>query len=370
MDPLDEEGTLDAPVTVVKRLRKRNVQPHDVALDLEVEPPASPVLVPDTESVHDSAPSSSPFQVASAKASSGRAFPSAKPLPGVVRRVQPRFHSPFQLGSTKAVHSFASSPVSAYPRPAAPAQAPLQLPAYLPLHSSRSVGAKANPLPRPAHRDAAFYARYPESSSDSKLSEKPALLTAPPAAEVLPTSKVPQIAEWRPPAPKSGAGFVSNRAVHQARSSVVLGLFVQVCALFRPLSRILASIQSSMHAEDLQARLLDKVADTTALRYLRSVLLFVQTAEDLGGSLLALSESMAVDVIFVLHRAGEGPLAHPSNVLKAIRWAARTLEPDPFPNLWSALFGIFSGSGCSERRESIPLPCAFLCWVERSFLGP
>ena len=46
-----------------------------------------------------------------------------------------------------------------------------------------------------------------------------------------------------------------------------------------------------------------------------------------------------------------------------------TEEPVPWPNLWSSLFGIFSGSGAVERKESVPLPCSFLAWLERSILG-
>ena len=175
--------------------------------------------------------------------------------------------------------------------------------------------------------------------------------------------------ELQPPVPKSSTGFVSSRQVHQERSSAVLSLFLQLCTILQPLSRVLAGLQGSLHELDFQARLLHKVADTTAARYLRSALLFLQTVEDLGGSVLSLSDALAADAIFVLHRAGEGCLGHPSNVLKAVRWVTKTLEPDPWPNLWSSLFGIFAGSGASERKESVPLPCGFLAWMERSILG-
>ena len=132
---------------------------------------------------------------------------------------------------------------------------------------------------------------------------------------------------------------------------------------------MLSGLQGSLHEVEFQTRLLHKVADTTAARYLHSALLFLQTVEDLGVSVLSLSDALAADAIFVLHRAGEECLGHPSNVLKAVRWVTKTLEPDPWPNLWSSLFGIFAASGASEREESVPLPCGFLAWIERSILG-
>ena len=83
---------------------------------------------------------------------------------------------------------------------------------------------------------------------------------------------------------------------------------------------------------------------------------------------MSLSDAIAADALFVLHRSGEGPLGHPSNVLKAVRWLVRTLEPDPFPDLWSSIFGTFSCAGSVERKESVPLPCAFLAWLEQCIL--
>ena len=242
--------------------------------------------------------------------------------------------------------------------PALPKSA-LPLAAYLPPQPHKPSVPKSCPLPKPVPRDAAFYARYPsveQQVSPASAAEVSSQVTSAGA----PRPKDTQVVKWKPPAPKSGSGFVSNRAGHQERSAVVLRLFLQVCVIFRPLSRILASIEGSLHVAQFQARLLDKVADTAALRYLRSVLLLVQTVDDLGGALQSLSDAVAADV---LHRAGEGPLGHPSNVLKAIRWLARRIEPEPFPNLWSSLF-VFSGSGSTERKESIPLPCGFVAWVE------
>ena len=171
----------------------------------------------------------------------------------------------------------------------------------------------------------------------------PSLALAKPPEDVL----VASASALQPPMPKVGSGFVSNKHLHQERSSAVLGLFLQLCTILQPLSKVLSGLQGSLHSAEFRARLLRKVADTTAARYLRSAVLFIQTVDDLGGSILSLSDALAADAIFVLHRAGEGCLGHPSNVLNAVRWVTKTLEPDPWPNLWSSLFGIFAGSEAS-----------------------
>ncbi len=87
------------------------------------------------------------------------------------------------------------------------------------------------------------------------------------------------------PAPLKMQPFQSMRMEHAARSEVVRGFFEQVCQLFMPISLALSSLRDSLRAEVLQNRLLCKVADTAALRYHRSVLLFTQEMQDLGGSL-------------------------------------------------------------------------------------
>ena len=241
------------------------------------------------------------------------------------------------------------------------------------MQPSRPELPTAKPLPVPVPKPASFYASYPTPALAASCRticaevkpSGPSLLKPPPEPVDISACNL------QPSAPNTKVGFVSSRQVHQERSAAVLNLFLQLwlCTILQPLSRVLAGLQGSLNQLEFQSRLLHKVSDTTAARYLRSALLFVQTVEDLGGTVLALTDALAADAIFVLHRAGEGCLGHPSNVLKAIRWVSKTLEPVPWPNLWSSLFGIFSGSGAVERKESVPLPCSFLAWLQRSILG-
>ena len=256
------------------------------------------------------------------KAGPGPRFHNPKPLPTCARPVQPRFRSLFQLDPSGRVASSSASKGLASVVASAPsfAASAKPLPAYLPLQHTRSAPSKGAPVPRPRPRKASFYAKYPCDAEDSGIAVPSSSPKAPSFASVKPCADilVAPASSLQPPMPKAGSGFVSSKHLHQERSSVVLGLFLQLCAILQPLSKVLSGLQGSLHGTEFQARLLHKVADTTASRYLRSALLFIQTVDDLGGSILSLFDALAADAIFVLHRAGEGCLGHPSNVLKAV----------------------------------------------------
>ena len=322
------------------------------------------------------ADSTSPFQVAAAKAGSGQRFNGPKPLPSCVRAVQPLFMSPFQLGRSGMV---ASDPGSGLPASVAISLRSADvigkaLPAFLPVAPARQAPPRGAPLPKPTPKPASFYAIYPPACEPPPASD--ILASSCPAKAVSALSMKPQVdllaaskRDWQPPA--LGLMPASCPVDKFTRSAPPLcsAYFSSFAQFFSLLVVCFSGLQGSLHEVEFQARLLCKVADTTAASYLRSAMLFLQTVEDLGGSVLSLSDALAADAIFILHRAGEGCLGHPSNVLKAIRWVTKTLDPDPWPNVWSSLFGIFAGSGASERKESVPLPCAFLAWLEHSILG-
>ena len=314
------------PVTVVKRFRKRAASAQETCMldALDVEPSA--LVISDTESAQGSctAACASPFQVANAKAGSGPRFVRPKPLPVCVPPVKPRFRSPFQLGHSGAVASDSETrlPASVVASLPSSVKSAKPLPAFLPVQPARPAAPKGAPLPRPLPMQASFYATYPSDAvvSGSLVPSCPAKAASSFLTKPLDESLGAPTHELQPPVPKSSTGFVSSRQVHQERSSAVLSLLLQLCTILQPLSKVLAGLQGSLH----ELELLHKVADTTAARYLRSALLFVPTVEDLGGSVLSLSDALAADAIFVLHRAGEGCLGHPSNVLKAVRWVTKT----------------------------------------------
>ena len=88
------------------------------------------------------------------------------------------------------------------------------------------------------------------------------------------------------------ASFESSADKHAASRNQVM--FEELCNAHSHLSSSLQEISQGRHAEELRSRLLAKVSDTTAGRYL---------------------------AFFALARSSdEGPLAHSQNVMKALRW--------------------------------------------------
>ena len=90
------------------------------------------------------------------------------------------------------------------------------------------------------------------------------------------------------------AGFESSADKHAQTASRNQVMFEELCNAHSHLSSSLQEISQGRHAEELRSRLLAKVSDTTAGRYL---------------------------AFFALARSSdEGPLAHSQNVMKALRW--------------------------------------------------
>ena len=76
------------------------------------------------------------------------------------------------------------------------------------------------------------------------------------------------------------------------------------------LSPVLGQISSSRYSEVLRNKLLAKVSDTTAARYLRSVQIFFTTFEELGGDIRNVDAGLLLDTFFSLSRCPEeGPLS-------------------------------------------------------------
>ena len=113
---------------------------------------------------------------------------------------------------------------------------------------------KGAPLPRPVPRKASFYAKYPcdtAESGDVMFSPSP---NAPSFALVRPSEDVvlASSSNLQPPVPKAGIGSVSSKHIHQERSSAVLSLFLQLCTILRPLSKVLSGLQGSLHESEFQ----------------------------------------------------------------------------------------------------------------------
>ena len=78
------------------------------------------------------------------------------------------------------------------------------------------------------------------------------------------------------------AGFEGSADKHAQAASRNQVMFEELCNAHSHLSYSLQEISQSRHAEELRSRLLAKVSDTTAGRYLRSVQIFFATFPPFG----------------------------------------------------------------------------------------
>ena len=137
------------------------------------------------------------------------------------------------------------------------------------------------------------------------------------------------------------------------------------------ISPVLGQIAASSYSDILRNKLLAKVSDTTAARYLRSVQIFFTTFEELGGDVRNVDAGLLLDTFFSLSRCpDEGPLSNSLNVMKALRWYRKLLGLSSFPDLYSAAFASIVQPASGEKRESLPLPLSFHAFLERKVLDP
>ena len=156
---------------------------------------------------------------------------------------------------------------------------------------------------------------------------------------------------------------------HDALSLRNRVLFEQLCDMHSDISPVLGQISASRYSDILRNKLLAKVSDTTAARYLRSVQIFFTTFEELGGDVRNVDSGLLLDTFFSLSRCPEeGPLSNSLNVMKALRWYRKLLGLSPFPDLYSAAFASLVQPTSGEKRESLPLPLSFHAFLERKVL--
>ena len=220
----------------------------------------------------------------------------------------------------------------------------------------------------PAFQSAASYAAYPKASASavqasittptpSPLQEKP----PPPAQQA---ASAPR--KLQPPP----SGLTTSRDLHHVADAKNSALFAELCERHATFSEVLQQLRGSHHGASIKARLLSKVSDTTAARYLRSVQLFFSAFEELGGQLTDIDQGLFLDAFFALSRSTEdGPLSNSQNVIKALRWYKKLLGISCLPDLYGPAFSLLGSAATQEKRESIPLPLCFLAFLERTLLS-
>ena len=237
-------------------------------------------------------------------------------------------------------------------------------------HQHSSFEYPGKPKPLPCFARAAEYSAFPKFSQATGVDS-----SLPKPVPIIPTTSFSggghSVRPFAPPQKRARPveGFESSADKHAQAASRNQVMFEELCHAHSHLSSSLQEISQSSHAEDLRSRLLAKVSDMTAGRYLRSVQIFFATFQELGGSLDRMETGHFLDTFFALARSSdEGPLAHSQNVMKALRWYKKLLGLQPFPDLYCAAFTSLTMPSYKDKRESLPLPLAFFAYLEKELL--
>ena len=360
---VSEESDDDAPAARRSKLRKRWLQQ---ATETPPTPPLSNSpggssgsatwLLVNAENAEAGVPSGLPSgSTSSFQLSSSQSRPKF-PSPGLTSKASSwrapsvclRYNSPFQLSCAE------KQAMNAKPLPRPSFGTPRAGPKHVPVQLG-SAFVPNQPRPLPTYRSASSYAVYPKDASAVQLS------FAVPSPPPQPTGA--------PPAPASSGGnfkrqpripqdgFATSQDGHRERHYRNSALFSELCQAHCSFSSVLTQLSQSHYGQAIKERLLSKVSDTTASRYLRSVQLFFVAFEELGGKLEQINEGLFLDAFFTVSRSSEdGPLSNSQNVLKALRWYKKLLGLATLPDLYGSAFSLLSASSEQEKKESIPLP--------------
>ena len=336
-----------------------------------IAPPPAPHF--DVESVSDGddirSPSLCPESATDNPASSARSLFRPAPKPKAWQRpsVCLRFNSPFQVDAPEPKPI--AKPAGVCPHFKAQKHSAPQNP-----QQRERVSWSSEAKPVPSFSKAQAYAKYPSQNLSEPLTSTLQCPTPAPLQASCGGPRTPWKRRWplfEPRAPKvKEAGFSRSKDAHDDVAQRNNLLFEQLCDLHFDISPVLGQIAASRYSEVLRGKLLAKISDSTASRYLRSVQIFFTTFEELGGNIRHVDAGLLLDTFFVLSRCPEeGPLSNSLNVMKALRWYKKLLGLSPFPDLYSAAFSSLVQPASGEKRESMPLPLSFHAFLERKVLS-
>ena len=161
----------------------------------------------------------------------------------------------------------------------------------------------------------------------------------------------------------------TSSQVHARNWAKALRLWKDLCITLMSASSCLPDIFASPNCDKLLEKLLCKISDTTALRYISSAVKMVSALQDLDLPLEAPSQVQLIDSWLAAQKeAGKDTSLHSENALKALRWLKQTTALHYWPDLYQALFATGAWKQVSPRKESIPLPLAFVFGLRLAFL--
>ena len=159
-------------------------------------------------------------------------------------------------------------------------------------------------------------------------------------------------------------GFVSHQAAEQRLLQVVRTLWIELCALVQAFSPVLQQLQVSANMIALEEKCLQAWAPSTLLRYIKACIAFFTTMQQLYDDDFVLwTQVQLIDAVWAMHRSSGGPEFHPSNVIKALRWARKALQLE-LPDLYGGLILVLLAPQVKPHKESYPAPIRLLSFCE------
>ena len=265
-----------------------------------------------------------------------------------------------------------------------------------PVHPLRATGATTlwNPLARPVPSSRGHYASYPSASSLTTVPKAMAAVGS--SLQAVPKKAQPSIRACSLPGhhlhspghvvlnlgkgqrstafPKQtvqegSTNLVSSTSIHSKQWKKALLLWKDLALSIASASTNITEILASPMCDTLLEHLLRRVSDTTALRYIATCTKVIDSIIALSLPLADPTQVQLLDAVFAMQRSFRGdPGVHSDNVLKALRWLVKAALLENWPDLCDGLFATTSWRTLSPKKESVPLPLAFLLWLETCIL--
>ena len=160
------------------------------------------------------------------------------------------------------------------------------------------------------------------------------------------------------------------RCKQSSQSPVVRQLWQSMLSKIIIYSALLKEIYKSPNAEIHIARLFDTFAASTIVKYLNALGHFMQICADMRVDLEVISEVQLADILLAcrLSRSSIQGMSHVNMIVKALRWAHRTLQLDCLSIALGSMITSFSKTATGDRRESLPFSLFSLMHFERRIL--
>ena len=167
------------------------------------------------------------------------------------------------------------------------------------------------------------------------------------------------------------AGSNLTRVRIASKSQIVWKLWSQFFSVLQVYSSVLQQMAQSQYKDEHAERFLNQYAATTLVRYMTSVLQFVQLCQVMHVSITDLTEAQLADLLICgsLARRSDGSGPKCSITIKALRWCCKQLGIQQFASAFGSLITSFERQKLpTDRKESLPFPLFILMKWERRVL--